>query len=134
MSTLRPLLSISILTLASLAFAQTRVGGRPPTSGSSAPRNPAATPSAPSSPSVAGGVPLHTADQEGKVEFRTQTILIQVPVVITDKSGNHIHGLGKNDFQVLENGKEQKVSTFEEIVATHGKLPAVTPKPGSTAI
>jgi hypothetical protein len=36
-----------------------------------------------------------TADQEGKIKFHTQTILVQVPVVVTDKSGNHIHGLAK---------------------------------------
>jgi VWFA-related protein len=34
------------------------------------------------------------------------------------------------DFHVFENGKEQKLSTFEEIVATTTKLPAVEAKPG----
>ena len=38
--------------------------------------------------------------------------------MITDKSGNHVHGLTKEDFHVLENGKEQKVATLEEIVTT----------------
>jgi VWFA-related protein len=71
-----------------------------------------------------------TADQEGKFKFHTQTILVQVPVVVTDKSGNHIHGLAKEDLHVFENGKEQKLSTFEEIVATTTKLPAVEAKPG----
>jgi VWFA-related protein len=69
------------------------------------------------------------ASDEGKLEFRTETILVQVPVVITDKSGNHIHGLTKDNFRVLENGKEQSVSTFEEVVATAAKItpPSVTP-------
>jgi VWFA-related protein len=71
-----------------------------------------------------------TADQEGKIKFHTQTILVQVPVIVTDKSGNHIHGLAKEDLHVFENGKEQKLSTFEEIVATTTKLPAVEAKPG----
>ncbi|PYX38708.1 MAG: hypothetical protein DMG75_03115 [Acidobacteria bacterium] len=57
------------------------------------------------------------ADQESKVEFRTETVLVQVPVVVTDKSGNHIHNLAKDNFRVFENGKEQKVAAFEEIVA-----------------
>jgi VWFA-related protein len=73
---------------------------------------------------------LPTADQEGKLEFHTETILIQVPVVVTDKNGNHLHGLTKDDFHVAENGKEQKVSTFEEIVTTSTKLPPVAPAQG----
>jgi VWFA-related protein len=73
---------------------------------------------------------LPTADQEGKLEFHTQTILIQVPVVVTDKGGNHLHGLTKDDFHVFENGKEQKVSTFEEIVTSSAKLSPIAPKPG----
>jgi VWFA-related protein len=36
---------------------------------------------------------------------------------VTDKSGNHITGLKKEDFTVLENGAEQKVATFEEIIS-----------------
>jgi VWFA-related protein len=71
-----------------------------------------------------------TADQEGKIKFRTQTVLIQVPILVTDKSGNHIHGLTKEDFHVFENGKEQKVATFEEIVATNERLPIAEKKPG----
>jgi VWFA-related protein len=71
-----------------------------------------------------------TADKEGKIEYRSETILIQVPVIVTDKSGNHIHGLSKDTFHVLENGQEQKISAFEEVVATNAKLPVVTPQPG----
>lgn len=79
------------------------------------------------------GAPSHTAGEEGKLEFRTQTVLVQVPVVVTDKSGNHLHSLTKDDFRVLENGKEQKVSTFEEIVAVNTRLPVVAQKPGEFA-
>ncbi|HEY6765233.1 MAG TPA: VWA domain-containing protein [Candidatus Sulfotelmatobacter sp.] len=78
---------------------------------------------------TAGNLPdtpiTHLASEEGKLEFRTETILIQVPVVITDKNGNHIHGLTKENFRLLENGKEQTVSTFEEVVAANAKLPAL---------
>ena len=70
-----------------------------------------------------------SAEDEGKVEFRSETILVQVPVVVTDRSGNHVHNLTKNDFHVLENGKEQSIATLEEITATHAPL-AVTTKPG----
>jgi VWFA-related protein len=74
--------------------------------------------------------PTHSASDEGKLEFRTQTVLVQVPVIVTDKSGTHLHGLTKEDFRVSENGKEQKVSTFEEIVSVNTKLPVVMPKEG----
>jgi VWFA-related protein len=80
-----------------------------------------------------GEVSAPTADREGKVKFHLQSILIQVPIVVTDKAGNHIHGLTKDDVHVLENGKEQKISTFEEITAANTKLPAVTSKPGEFA-
>jgi len=71
-----------------------------------------------------------TFGQEGKITFRSQTILIQVPVVVTDKKGNHIHGLAKDDFRVSENGKEQKIFTFEEFVATNAKISPVPLQPG----
>lgn len=75
-------------------------------------------------------MPILTAEDEGKIEFHTQSILVQVPIVVTDKSGNHIHGLTKEELHVLENGKEQKISNFEEIVATSGKLPLANVVPG----
>ncbi len=55
------------------------------------------------------------ADQ-GKLQFKSQTTIVQVPVVVTDKAGNHIHGLTKADFKILENGKPQKIASFEEII------------------
>jgi VWFA-related protein len=38
--------------------------------------------------------------------------------------------LTKEEFHVFENGKEQKLSNFEEIVSTNTKLPVVAQKPG----
>jgi VWFA-related protein len=75
-------------------------------------------------------VPSNAADQAGKIKFRSQAILIQVPVIVTDRSGNHIHGLTKQDFQVFENGKERKIAAFEEIVTTNKQLNVVAPEPG----
>src|ERR1700674_3774405 len=132
MFTRRLLLPLFVLLLFSpAALAQTRGGG-----GGRAPTGPAPIRTTPS-PSTGnpnggfpGSVPIHTADDEGKIEFRTEAILVQVPVVVTDKSGKHIHGLTKEDLHVYENGKEQKIATFEEIVSTSTKLPVVAPKPG----
>jgi len=72
----------------------------------------------------------HNAEDDQKVEFSSTTVLVQVPVVVTDKSGVHIHNLAKENFQIFENGKEQKVGAFEEITAANAPLPAPAPKPG----
>lgn len=63
-----------------------------------------------------------SANDEAKVEFRSQTVLVQVPVVVTDRSGNHLHGLNKEDFTILENGKPVGVANFEELTAGTGRL------------
>ena len=64
------------------------------------------------------------AEQGKPLQFRSQTTIVQVPVVVTDKAGNHIHGLTKADFKVLENGKPQKIASFEEIIpaGTHAAV------------
>lgn len=74
--------------------------------------------------------PGHTAEEEQKVQFSSVTVLVQVPVVVTDKSGAHIHNLKKEDFQILENGKEQKLGAFEEITTASSPLPPSTSAPG----
>ncbi|HEX4486652.1 MAG TPA: hypothetical protein VH088_10320 [Terriglobales bacterium] len=61
-------------------------------------------------------------DKENKSEvtFTSRAELVLVPVLVTDKQGNHINGLKKEDFTVLENGAEQKVVTFDEVTSdTH---------------
>lgn len=124
----RQLLISSLLLFSVAAKAQTGNISSPATPGAG---DPSLVPLSNTNVSVrAPAVPTNTADQEGKIKFRTQTILIQVPIVVTDKSGNHIHGLTKQDFHVFENGKEQKVASFEEIVTTNTKLPVVAPKSG----
>jgi VWFA-related protein len=70
------------------------------------------------------------AYDESKVVFRSSTVLVQVPVVVTDKSGHHIGKLPKDQFEVLENGKQQKIATFEEVVA--GNSNPLPPAPSGT--
>lgn len=38
--------------------------------------------------------------------------IVNVDVVVTDKQGNRVRGLTKNDFEILENGKKQPISNF----------------------
>jgi hypothetical protein len=68
-------------------------------------------------------------DKDAEVKFTARTELVLIPTLVTDKSGNHITGLKKEDFTVLENGVEQKVATFEEITSdthrwTHANNPS----------
>jgi VWFA-related protein len=70
-------------------------------------------------------------DEGGTLKFKSQTTLIEVPVVVTDKSGNPIHQLTKADFKILEDGKEQRVASFEEITPTTGPLLLRTDAPGT---
>jgi VWFA-related protein len=73
------------------------------------------------------GSNVHHADEEGRVQFKAETVLVQIPAVVTDKSGAHVHGLSRDDFQILENGKEQKIASFEEVEAAHTALATAGP-------
>lgn len=84
----------------------------------------AVSPGLPTSPTV------HHANEEGKVEFHAETILVEVPTVVTDKSGAHIHNLTKDKFHIFENGKEQKIAGMEEIVSVPGPPSAPPLRPG----
>jgi len=56
-------------------------------------------------------------DDKPDLKFTARSELVLIPTLVTDKSGNHITGLKKEDFTVLENGAEQKIATFEEITS-----------------
>lgn len=60
--------------------------------------------------------------ENSEVKFSARTELVLIPTLVTDKSGNHITGLKKEDFTVLENGAEQKIATFEEITSDPHRL------------
>ena len=81
-------------------------------------------------PPSSGYVPGRSADEEAKVEFTSESVMVEVPVVVTDKTGQHLHGLTKEKFRVLENGKEQKIAAFEELTAANAPLPPAVTKPG----
>ncbi len=56
--------------------------------------------------------------------FFTKVQYVLVPVVITDKSGNPVPGLKKQDFRLQENGKDQVISSLEEIIPSATPLPS----------
>ena len=51
--------------------------------------------------------------------------VIGVDVVVTDKKGNPVNGLTKDDFQIFENGQEKPISNFSQIEGKPAK-PAIT--------
>lgn len=47
--------------------------------------------------------------------FRTETVLMEVEVKVTDKDGHPIPDLSREDFTLLENGEAQTIRTFEYV-------------------
>jgi VWFA-related protein len=52
-----------------------------------------------------------------EVRFSARTELVLIPTLVTDKAGNHISGLHKEDFTVLENSSQRTIANFEEITS-----------------
>ena len=59
--------------------------------------------------------PPKNEQHSASITSRINAVL--VPVVVTDKNGNHVRGLTREDFTLRENGKDRPVASFEEIVA-----------------
>ncbi len=62
--------------------------------------------------------------------IKTKVRLVLVDVVVTNGKGDAVTGLQKDDFQILEDGKPQTISTFEEhhgAPPTQIKLPTLPP-------
>jgi VWFA-related protein len=72
-----------------------------------------------------------TSEADHGAVIRSRTVLVQVPAVVTEKSGAHVHGLDKEDFRILENGKQQKIALCEEVVAGTGNAPHGTNSNGT---
>src|SRR5436190_14339953 len=52
------------------------------------------------------------ASQAQQPTFKLRVDYVEVDVVVTDRQGNLVRDLKKEDFQVLEDGKPQTISTF----------------------
>lgn len=59
--------------------------------------------------------------QTNKIKVTTNTVI--VPVIVTNKEGSHVTGLNQSAFEIKENGKVQKVLSFEEINANSAPVP-----------
>jgi VWFA-related protein len=56
---------------------------------------------------------LAQAQQSQEVPIRISAELVQLDVVVTDKKGQIVKSLTKDDFEVYENGKKQQITFFE---------------------
>jgi VWFA-related protein len=68
--------------------------------------------SAGQNPPAAGQPPQPPPPQTQGPTFRVRVDYVEVDIVVTDKQGNLVRDLKKEDFQVLEDGKAQTISAF----------------------
>ena len=97
------------LVLGGMMLLQAPIVRRPPEmKGTQAPQGPEATQSQ---------VPVKSDD--GQVPtIRVQTRLVNVALNVVDAKGAPVAGLGRDDFEILEDGKVQKLSYFEKESST----------------
>lgn len=55
-----------------------------------------------------------SAPKEGQPKIAVKTVLVLLPVNVTDSRGAFVPGLKMNDFRVFENGQPQKLTVFDE--------------------
>ncbi len=56
-------------------------------------------------------------ENEPTATFTSRTNLVLVPVVVSDKQGNHVSGLTAADFDLKQDGKDTKIAGLEEVTA-----------------
>jgi VWFA-related protein len=57
------------------------------------------------------------AQEAPRLGETVEVSIVNVDVVVTDRKGNRVRGLTKDDFEILENGRPQPVSNFAEFAA-----------------
>jgi VWFA-related protein len=62
--------------------------------------------------------PQQTSEQSAGPVIRVTVDLVQVDAVVTDSQGRHVTGLKPEDFQILEDGKPQKITHFSYVPGT----------------
>src|SRR5262245_9697123 len=62
----------------------------------------------------------HRGEQEQQQPdvIKVNTALVTVPVVVTDRYGQFVTGLSRNDFKVRENGEPQQIASFSSTEAS----------------
>ncbi|MBE3132077.1 MAG: VWA domain-containing protein [Acidobacteria bacterium] len=73
------------------------------------------TPAVPAPPSQGGQAPQQAPQQP---TFRTGISFVRVDVIVSDKDGRPVTDLAQADFEVVEDGKPQRVETFKLVEIT----------------
>ena len=63
---------------------------------------------------VSAQTPTPTPDEE---TIKVETLLINIPLVVSDRDGRHVGGLRKEDFTILLDGEKQKIEYFADAEA-----------------
>ncbi len=71
------------------------------------------------------------AGQENKLVESIEVRITNIDVVVTDKQGNPVSGLTKDDFQLFENRKPQPITNFYEVRPPSVSASAVAPADAS---
>jgi hypothetical protein len=61
--------------------------------------------------------------------FRAGINFVRVDVIVTDRSGNPVHDLKPEDFEIVEDGKLQTIETFKLISLDGGRTGAIAERP-----
>lgn len=63
---------------------------------------------------ISGSLVSVRSQQEGPIDTLTiETKLVSVPVIVSDRSGHYIPGLGKHNFKLYDNDVEQEIRFFD---------------------
>ena len=65
---------------------------------------------------LASGQSAPAQKAQGEIPtFQTKADLVLVPVIVSDKNGEHVHGLSKEDFVLYEDGIAREVKVFDPV-------------------
>jgi VWFA-related protein len=70
------------------------------------------------------GVMAAAAQSDSSYRIRVDVDLATIEVTVLDKKGNSVSNLGKEDFQLYEDGKEQEILSIDEVSAGTSSLGA----------
>jgi VWFA-related protein len=80
-------------------------------------------------------IPQRAGEQSAGPVIRVTVDLVQVDAVVTDSQGRHVTGLKPEDFEILEDGRPQKITHFSYVqgAAVPGGPALVNPAPRQPA-
>jgi Ca-activated chloride channel family protein len=69
-------------------------------------------------PPPPAGAQAPTSDEDQVPTIKVETRLVNVALNVVDAKGSPVGGLGRDDFEILEDGKPQKIAVFEKESST----------------